>query len=384
MPLPLLMLMVFGAAKLLAELFESLSLPGIAGEIVAGAIIGPSILGWVKPDGVVLDLADLGVIFLLFRVGLEIKSSELAKIGGRAALVAAGGVVLSFSLVWGVLALWGIHSIEAIFISAATAATSAGITAEVLSERGLLDRRASRIVLAAAVIDDVCGLLVLSVVSGLTNGKLNIVAITSTVMFAVLFIVLVATWGTKALQRLLPRIGKGMRAAEAEFALSMLILFGLSLVSVYAGVAAIVGAFLAGMALSETVGRRVQTLVQGAAELLVPFFLVAIGLRVNTAAFHSPALLGLAAVLLVAAVLGKLGGCGLGALGLGIRDAMRVGAGMSPRGEVTMVVAQVALTMGVIRQDMFGVIVLVAVVSALLAPVLIGAAFRERVAARVA
>src|ERR1700709_2764380 len=113
MPLPLLMLVVFGTAKLLAELFENLNLPGIAGEILAGVIIGPSLLGWVQPDGLVLSLADLGVMFLLFRVGLEIKSSELTKIGGTAALAALGGVTLSLALAWGVLALWGIHSMEA-------------------------------------------------------------------------------------------------------------------------------------------------------------------------------------------------------------------------------------------------------------------------------
>ena len=380
MPLPLLMLVVFGAAKLLAELFENLHLPGIAGEIVAGVIIGPSLLGWVKPEGLVLDLADLGVIFLLFRVGLEIKSSELTRIGGRAALVALGGVVLSLGLAWGILWLWNVKSLEAVFLAASMAATSAGISAEVLSQRGLLDHHASRIVLAAAVIDDVCGLLVLSVVSGISKGHLNIAIIATTVVVAVLFIVLVATWGTKALQHVLPRLGRGMRASDAEFALAICILFALSLVSTYTGVAAIVGAFLAGMALSETVGQRVQTLVQGAAELLVPFFLAGIGLRVNTSVFHSPALLGLAAALLVAAVAGKLFGCGLGGLSLGFRDAARVGVGMIPRGEVTMVIAQLALTMGIIRQEMFGVVVLVAVASALLAPMLIGVAFERRTA----
>src|SRR5207248_563085 len=131
MPLPLLMLVVFGVAKLLAELFENFNQPGIVGEILAGVIIGPSLLGWVQPEGLVLSLADLGVMFLLFRVGLEIKSSELVRIGGRAAMVAAGGVALSMLLAWGVLALWGIRSIEAVFVAAALAATSVGISAQV-------------------------------------------------------------------------------------------------------------------------------------------------------------------------------------------------------------------------------------------------------------
>jgi Kef-type K+ transport system membrane component KefB len=380
MSLPLLMLVVFGTAKLLAEIFESLGLPGVVGEILAGVIIGPSLLGWVQPEGIVVSLADLGVMFLLFRVGLEIKSSELTRIGGRAAIVAAGGVTISLALSWGVLWLWGVRSMQAVFIAAAMAATSAGISAEVLSRRGLLDHEASRVILAAAVIDDVCGLLVLSVVSGIAKGNLNLPSIAWTVALAIVFIVLVATWGTKALRQLIPRIGRGMRLSEAEFAVTVSVLFALSLLSVNVGVAAIVGAFLAGMALSETAGQRVQTLVQGAAELLVPFFLVGIGLRVNTSAFHVPALLGLAGALLPAAVLGKVGGCGLGALPLGFRMASCVGAGMVPRGEVTMVIAQLALALGVIGQDLFGVVVLVAVASALLAPVLIGVAFRSRAA----
>jgi Kef-type K+ transport system membrane component KefB len=380
MPLPLLMLVVFGAAKLLAELFENLGQPGIVGEIIAGVIIGPSLLGWVRPEGLVLSLADLGVMFLLFRVGLEIKSSELMKIGGRAVLVAAGGVVLSLVLAWSVLALWGIRSTEATFASAAMAATSVGISAEVLSARGLLDRRAARIVLAAAVIDYICGLLVLSVVSGLSKGTVDFTAIATTVVLSSAFVVIVAKWGTKAMQHLIPRVGGGMHLAEAEFALSISLLFALALFSTYTGVAAIVGAFLAGMALAETAGARVRTLVHGATELLVPFFLVGIGLRVNIAALRSPAMLGLAAVLLCAAVAGKVGGCGLGALSLGTGEALRVGVGMIPRGEVTMVVAQLGLTMGVISQDVFGVVVLVAVASALVAPPLIGIAFQRRAA----
>jgi Kef-type K+ transport system membrane component KefB len=369
------MLVVFGTAKLLAEFFEHLDQPGIAGEIIAGIIIGPSLLAWVRPEGLVLSLADLGVMFLLFRVGLEIKSSELVKIGARAALVAAGGVVLSLALVWGVLWFWHIRSIESVFVAASLAATSAGISAEVLSRRGILDRRASRIILAAAVIDDVCGLLVLSVVSGIARGAVNWIAIASTVVFACAFIAIVGAWGTKAMQHLIPRIGAGMRLAEAEFALSIVLLFALALLSTYTGIAAIVGAFLAGMALAETAGERVRTLIHGATELLVPFFLVGIGLRVDIRALTSPAMLALAGVLLCAAIAGKVGGCGLGALSLGAGEALRVGAGMIPRGEVTMVVAQLGLTLGVIRNDIFAVVVTVAVVTALVSPLAIRLAF---------
>ena len=179
MPLPLVLLIVFGSAKLLAEIFETLGQPGIAGEVLAGVVIGPSLLGWIQPEliqpgGLVSSLGEIGVMFLLFRVGLEVKSPDLWKIGRTAALVAACGVVLSFALVWGTLTLWGVRAMEAAFASAGLAATSAGITAQVLSARGLLSARAAQVVLAAAVIDDICGLLLLAVVSSAAAGVTRI------------------------------------------------------------------------------------------------------------------------------------------------------------------------------------------------------------------
>lgn len=388
LPLPLTMLIVFGAAKLLAELFENLNQPGLVGEILAGLIIGPSLLGWIHadalaPGGLLGSLADLGVMFLLFRVGLEVKASELVRIGGTAALVAASGVVFSLVLVWGVLALWGIHSLEAMFVSASLAATSVGITAQVLSARGLLSRKSSQIILAAAVLDDVCGLLVLAVVSGSARGSVSVAAIATTVLLAGGFVVVVAAWGPWAVKHARARTSRGLRLAEAEFAVSMCLLFGLSVFSLYTGIAAVVGAFLAGLALSASAGERVRTLVHGATELLVPFFLAGIGLRVDITALGSPAMLALAGGLLAAAVAAKVGGCGLGMLamfrrGRGWQEAFQVGAGMIPRGEVTMVIAQLGLATGAITGGVYGVVVAVAVATTLIAPPLIKLAFQGR------
>src|ERR1019366_9073294 len=246
LPLPLLMLIVFGSARLFAESFERLGQPAIAGEILAGVVIGPSLLNWVQPQGLVLSLADLGVMFLLFRVGLEIQSSEMVRIGGRAALVAAAGVTLSFGLVWGVMTLRGFRLLEAAFVSAALAATSVGITAQVLTARGLLANAASQVVLAAAVIDDVCGLLVLAVVSSLARGEVHPAEIAVTLLAAAAFIFIVANWGSTAMRRLVPAAGDRLRIAEAEFAVALCLLFGLALLSLWTGIAAIVGAFLAG------------------------------------------------------------------------------------------------------------------------------------------
>ena len=375
--IPLSMLVVFVSAKLLAEVFERLGQPGIVGEILAGILIGPYVLGWMTPNLVLTVLADLGVMFLLFRVGLEVKSSELMRVGGTALVVAVAGVALPFVLGWGISAAWGLPQIEAIFTGAAMVATSVGITAQVLNAKGLLAERASQIILAAAVIDDVLGLLVLALVSSLAKGAVNVLDLCLTAALALGFTILVAKWGTHAMDRIMPRVQARMNIVEAQFALALALLFGLALLAVYAGVAAIVGAFLAGMALSETVDRRVHELTDGVTELLVPFFLVGIGLHFDVGAFANVSTMALAGTIFAAAVFSKFAGCGLGAIRLGRADALRVGVGMIPRGEVGMVVAQIGLSMGVMAQSVYGIVVFMSVATTLVAPPLLKLAYRD-------
>jgi Kef-type K+ transport system membrane component KefB len=373
------MLIVFGSAKLLAELFERFGQPAIVGEILAGILIGPGVLGWMRPNDFLTALADLGVMFLLFRVGLEVKSSELMKVGGTAALVAVLGVVVPFVMGWGILLAWGEPQIEAIFVGAAMVATSVGITAQVLASKGLLEERASRIILAAAVIDDVLGLLVLALVSSMAKGKVNFLELGLTAALAIGFTLIVAKWGTRTLTKVVPHVERKLHVAEAQFALAMVMLFGLSLLAIYAGVAAIIGAFLAGMALSDTVSRRVHELAHGVTELLVPFFLAGIGLHFELAAFGQRNTLILALVVFAAAVVSKFVGCGAGALKLGGADAARIGAGMVPRGEVGMVVAQIGLAMGVVAPRIYGVVVFMSVATTLIAPPMLKRTYRDLV-----
>ncbi len=374
---PLAMLMVFGTAKLLAELFERLNQPGIVGEILAGVIIGPSLLGWMAPNDFFRALADLGVLFLLFRVGLEVKASELLRIGGTALLVAVLGVIVPFALGWGILLAWGEPQVEAIFMGAAMVATSVGITAQVLASKGLLNHVASRMILAAAVIDDVLGLLVLALVSSVARGKVNVAGLALTGVLAMGFVFVVAKWGSRTVGQVVSRAHARLRVSEAYFALAMVVLFALAFLAEYVGVAAIVGAFLAGMALSETVDPRVEHLAQGVTELLVPFFLAGIGMHLDVKGFAEPSVLFLALVIFAAAVIAKLVGCGLGAWGLGFRNMLRVGLGMMPRGEVGMVIAQIGLSMGVIAPRIYGVAVFMAVATTLLAPPLLRLAYRD-------
>jgi Kef-type K+ transport system membrane component KefB len=374
---PLSMLVVFASAKLLSEIFERLGQPGIVGEILAGVLIGPHVLGWMAPNDVLSILSDLGVIFLLFSIGLEVRGSELLRVGGTAVAVAVSGVTLSFFAGWGVSALRGAANIEGIFTGAAMVATSVGITARVLASRRLLNTRAARVILAAAVVDDVLGLVVLSLVTGLARGPVNYLQIALTAGIAIAFTYLMATVGRKTVHAVIPRVQARVRLAEGEFSLAMTLLFGLSLLAVYAGVAAIVGAFLAGMALGETVDRRVHELTNGVTELLVPFFLVGVGLRFDVSVFATRSVLLLAAGVVLAAVAAKFTACSLAALHMGRPDALRVGVGMIPHGEVGMVVAQIGLGIGVMTQSVYGIIVFMSVVTTLLAPPLLKLVFRE-------
>jgi Kef-type K+ transport system membrane component KefB len=381
LPLPLVMLIVFGSAKLMAELFERLNQPALVGEILAGVIVGPSVLGWIAPNATLTSLADLGVMFLLFGVGLEVKAGELMKVGGTASIVAIAGVIVPFIAGWGLLAAWGAPTAEAIFVGASMVATSVGITASVLSARGLLHEIASKIILAAAVIDDVLGLIVLAVVSSISRGHINLLEIVLTATLASAFTLIVAHWGTRTANHVVPRFVSRLRAGEVQFNLSLILLFGLAVLAMYTGVAAIIGAFLAGMALSESVGQRVRYLSRGVNELLVPFFLAGIGLHLELGVFRNRHTVALGIIMLGVAIVTKLIGCGLGALPLGWDNVLKIGLGMVPRGEVGMVVAQIGLGLAVIRPATYGVVVFMAIGSTIITPLLLKIAFRPSRAA---
>ncbi|MFL6352351.1 MAG: cation:proton antiporter [Bryobacteraceae bacterium] len=375
--LPLELLLIFGVAKLLANVCERFKQPGIVGEILAGILLGPSVLGWVRPGEVTTALAEMGVLFLLFRVGLEVRASEVLRVGRIAALVAMLGVAVPFLLGWGFMTVIGFSSIEAVFVGAALVATSVGITAQVLAAKGLLDHRASRVILAAAVIDDVLGLLVLAVASGMAGGSLNVAALITTGVMAAGFTVLIAVYGSRMLQRVVPRVEKALSVQEGQFDLALVVLFGLSVLAAFVGVAAIVGAFLAGMALSESVSGRVKDLAHGITELLVPFFLAGIGLHLDIAVFSKEQTLLMVLAVSGLAIISKFVGCALGSAALGRADMIRIGVGMIPRGEVGMVVAQIGLSLGVVERSIYGVVVAMAIITTLVAPPLLSYAYRN-------
>jgi Kef-type K+ transport system membrane component KefB len=374
--LPLAMLLVFGTAKILGEASERLRLPNIVGQIVAGVILGPSVLALVKPESV-FDLAELGVMFLLFRVGLEVKASDLFRVGKTAAMVAVLGVIVPLAAGYGIYRWSGGTDVESLFVGAAMVATSVGITAQVLADMGLLNVAASRIILAAAVIDDILGLIVLAIVSSVAQGDVNVLQLTVTALISLGFTGFVLWAGSKTVENVMPGLERQMKGGDSQYTIAMILLFALALFAHYAGVAAIIGAFLAGVALAESVSHRVHLLTQGVTELLVPFFLAGIGLALDVKVLQDPRVILVATLITVAAVISKLAGCGLGAWQLGFADAKRVGSGMVPRGEVGMVVAQIGATMGTISQQAYGVVVIMAVMTTVVAPVLLNWTFGD-------
>lgn len=370
------MFVVFGTAKMLEEVFERFGQPGIVGQILAGIIIGPSVLGWIHPNEFTAAMAHLGVMFLLFRVGLEVDHESLMRSRAAALITGFLGVVIPFASGWGFYKLWGRPGMEAVFLGTALTATSVGITAQVLGSRGLLHRTAAKIILGAAVVDDILALLLLGFVTSIAEGRVNLLELAATTVLALGFVVVVAHWGTQAVGHLLAKLEGKMRAGEAEFALALLLMFGLAALSGTIGVAAIIGAFLAGMTLAPSTPPRVHELTHGVTELLVPFFLAEIGLHFDVNVFRAPETLLLALTLFPVAVLSKIVGCSIGASGFGRDVALRVGVGMIPRGEFCMVVAQAGLTLGVIQGDTYAIIVFMAVAAATLAPPLLKWAFR--------
>jgi len=226
-------------------------------------------------------------------------------------------------------------------------------------------------------VDDILALLLFGVITSFAHGRVDILDVGLTSLMGVCFILLVARWGRGAMTRVIAALEGRIRAAEAEFAIAMILLFGLAALSAQIGVAAIIGAFLAGLALAGAVPRRVPDLTKGVTELMVPFFLASIGLQFQLSGLREPSVLLEVALLIPIAVISKMLGCGLGALHLGRGVAARVATGMVPRGEFCMVVAQTALGLKAISENTYGAIVVMALAAAVLTPPPLNLAFRR-------
>ena len=361
---------IFAVAKLAAEIFERLRQPAVVGEILAGVLIGPSVLGWVRPSEITHTLAEIGVILLLFAVGLEVKPRAIFKVGPMALVVAVAGVVLPFFVGWGFMRWWGAPTVEGVFIGAAMVATSVGITARVLAAKGLLQTRVSQIILGAAVIDDILGLMVLSVVSSLAEGGLHVGEVATTAVLSVVFTAVMLAVGPPVATRALPAARK-LRIGNPYVIVALAVCLGLSWLATKLNVAPIIGAFLAGMALSEAGDEDLHHEVGSVMEFLLPFFLAGIGMQLDLSVFGDRGVVLLAAAITALAVVTKFVGCGAASASLGMRSAAQIGMGMVPRGEVGIIVAQIGLGLGVLSPAIYGVVVAMAVATTLVAPPLL-------------
>jgi Kef-type K+ transport system membrane component KefB len=242
---------------------------------------------------------------------------------------------------------------------------------------GLLHLDVSRIILGAAVIDDILGLLILAVVSSFAKGNVDYTQIAATAGLAIGFTVVIILLGTRAINRIRPRVER-LRVNQSYVVFGFALCLGLALVAQYIGVAAIIGAFLAGMAMSESAeGTDMSHQAEAVTEFLLPFFLANIGMQLQLTAILNRGTLIFAALVTLLAVVSKILGCGLGAWTLGRRKAMQVGVGMVPRGEVGIVVAQIGLGLGAIGNEAFGVVLIMAVATTLIAPPFLVLLFKQ-------
>lgn len=358
----ILLAVIVVGAKLAGELCERVRLPPVVGELLAGVLLGnlrflggPDLRGLASDEAFVL-LAELGAILLLFEVGLESTTKEMMAVGGRAMAVAVVGVVTPMILGYGVGASLRPDQtrLTHVFLGAMLTATSVGITARVLKDAGAVRTRFARIILGAAVIDDVLGLLVLAVVSGAvaaaaSGGAIGWGALGLVVVKAFVFLAGALVIGSSLSPRVF-RSALALRSSGVVQALSLGFCFALSWLAVLAGMAPIVGAYAAGLVLEEVhfKGQRergeqdLRESLQPLVAFLVPVFFARMGMLVDLGAFASPSVLGFAAALTAAAVAGKLVTALVAPRGC---SRLNIGLGMLPRGEVGLIFAGIGAQM---------------------------------------
>ena len=360
---------------LFGELAERIGTPAVLGEIIGGIIIGPSVLGWVEltgDRGVSIEvLAQVGVLLLLFLVGMEMDLIDLRRVGGVATVGRGdrGGRPVRH---WFRVALaLGQETKPAVFIGAALTATSVGITARVFGDLGTLNADESRIVLGAAVVDDVLGLVILTVVvKSVTGGDVGVGTVLETMGLAALFLVGAGIVGLVIVPHFIRLVNRYARGGSTLVVVSFMLILAFAAVADVTKLAFIIGAFMAGLALGRVEGHeRIVTDLGAVGKIFIPVFFVSIGIAADLEAMIKPAVLGLAGALFVIAVIGKL----VSAYGVGRMpvDKLTIGIGMVPRGEVGLIFASIGLANGVLDADGYGALLLVLLLTTIVTPPLL-------------
>jgi Kef-type K+ transport system membrane component KefB len=374
------LVLVWLVAKLAAEGMERIGQTAVLGELLAGVLLGPGVLGLVHESEALHALAELGVLILLFEVGLESDLDELLKAGLQAAVVAVVGVVLPFVAGYALMHWSGYPPLVAVFVGATLTATSVGITARVLADLGRLQDAAANVVLGAAVVDDILGLIILAVVTGVAQtGLVSLGGVALLSGKAVVFLVVALFLGLKLAPALVRWIGR-LRARGTLVVYAVVFAVALAALADLIGLATIIGAFAAGLILATTERRaHIEERIKPVADLLVPVFFVTVGMKVEPAMlnpFAPNAQLGIAMLLTAVAVASKLA-AGLAVYQRGVRR-WPVGVGMVPRGEVGLIFAGTGLAVGVVAADLYSALVVAVMLTTFVAPPWLKVLYRAR------
>lgn len=368
---------LFIGTQLLGELAQRIGQPAVLGELLAGVLLGGSVLGIVDPgEPVIAALGQLGVLVLLFTIGLETDVRALARVGSSALAVGVAGVLLPFAGGFVAAQALGLTGIPALVAASALTATSIGISARVLGDLGRLETPEGRVVLGAAVLDDIIGLVILSIVAGVVGGvSVTTMAVARTAGVAIGFVVLALALGgvlAPPLFRMIERLQTGGTLGPVALAFAFL----LAWLAHRAGSAMIIGAFAAGLVLHPTPQRqRIEKAVTGLGHFFVPIFFATVGAAVDLRALASPMALALGAVLVIIGVVGKVIAGFVPWWFPG--DRLLIGVAMVPRGEVGLIFAQMGLASGAIGAEVFGALMMMVLVTTFVTPPLLGRVSRR-------
>lgn len=383
------------AAKLLAEGFNRIKIPIVLGELVAGIIIGPFALGGlfifegeplVTVNESVKVIGEIGAIVILFIAGMQVTPREFLRGGPAAFTVGSIGVVVPFFAGYLVFTAFGLDALQSLLVATALTATSIAISIQVLSQLGKLQTPEARLILGAAIIDDILALAVLSVVTSMaqTGMTVNLMEIAFLIMKVLgLFAALLIT-AIIFLPRIVAKVDLWKAEGSVE-AVATAAFFGIAALATFAGLSPIVGAFAAGMALASTpVLKRLEEYVGKLEFIFAPLFFAIIGAQVNLHGLNANVVL-FGAVLIAIAIVTKIVGCGLPSL-LFLKDknkSMKVGLGMISRGEVGLIVAGVGVSSGVLGGDIYTAVILMVAVTTIITPLLLKWSYkREAIAGK--